>query len=101
MVGPPNVACRSCFILLVAGAHSRPIPSRANLCGSEHIDRRETGLSRDAVPKVNRKADVAGPERIPSTPDNEVSAAILYDGRHGELARAVEPDGIVGAAVEF
>jgi hypothetical protein len=36
---------------------------------SEDVDRRETGLSCDAVPKVYRKADIAGPKRIPSAAD--------------------------------
>ncbi len=34
--------------------------------GSEHVDRGETRLRCDAVPKVNCKADVAGPKGIPS-----------------------------------
>src|SRR5689334_916872 len=69
--------------------------------GSEHVDRRETRLLRDAVPKVNRKADIAGPKRIPSTANGHLGAAILDDGRHGKLARAVEPDRVVRAAIEF
>jgi hypothetical protein len=34
--------------------------------GSEHVDRGETRLRCDAVPKVNCKADVTGPKGIPS-----------------------------------
>src|SRR4051794_8886313 len=67
-------------------------------CQSEHIDGRETRLFGDAVPEVNRKADVAGPKRIPSPANDQLSAAILNDGRHRELAGAVEPNRIVGAA---
>src|SRR5882672_3053148 len=69
--------------------------------GSEHVDRRETRLPCDAVPKVNCKTDVAGPKRIPSAANGDLSAVILDDGRHGELACAVEPNRIVRAAVEF
>ena len=69
--------------------------------GSEHVDRRETRLPCNAVPKVNGEADVAGPKGIPSAANDELRAAILDDGRHGELACAVEPDQIVRAAVEL
>src|SRR5437588_8431118 len=75
-------------------------PERAAF-GSEHVDRRETRLPGDAVPKVDCKADVAGPKRIPSAADGDLSAAILDDGRHGELACAVEPNRVVRATVEL
>ena len=71
------------------------------MLGSEHIDRREMRLPGDAVPKVNGKADVAGPKGIPSAAHDCLRAAILDDGRHGELACAVEPNRVVRAAVEF
>src|SRR6267142_1215081 len=69
--------------------------------GSEHIDRREARLPGDAIPKVNCKTDIAGPKRIPSAANGQLRAAILDDGRHRELACAVEPNRIVGAAVEL
>ena len=47
------------------------------------------------------KADVAGPKRIPSSANDQLSAAILDDGRHRELACGVEPNRIVCAAVEL
>src|SRR5882757_10465787 len=62
--------------------------------GSEHVDRRETRLPCDAVPKVNCKADVAGPKGISSAANDCLRAAILDDGRHSELACAVEPNGV-------
>src|SRR5258708_6308055 len=68
---------------------------------SEHVDRRETRLPCNAVPKVNGEADVAGPKGIPPAANDELRAAILDDGRHGELACAVEPDRVFGAAVEL
>ena len=40
--------------------------SEGVMFGSEHVDRGETRLPCDAVPKVNCKADVAGPKGIPS-----------------------------------
>src|SRR6267378_4996370 len=69
--------------------------------GSEHVDRRETRLPCDAVPKVNCKADVAGPKGIPSAANDKLRAAILDDGRHSELACAVEPNRVVCAAIEL
>src|SRR6266849_2440344 len=69
--------------------------------GSEHVDRRETRLPCDAVPKVNCKADVAGPKGIPSAANDYLRAAILDDGRHSELACAVEPNRVVRAAAEL
>ena len=69
--------------------------------GSEHVDRREARLSGDAIPKVNCKADIAGPERISPAPNGDPNAATLDDGRHCELAGAVEPDRVIGVAVEL
>src|SRR3954447_23523126 len=69
--------------------------------GSEHVDGRKTRLSRDAIPKINGKADIASPKRIPSAASDDLGAAILDDGRHREWAGAVEPNRVVGAAVEF
>src|SRR5262245_52040677 len=69
--------------------------------GSECVDRRETRLSCDAVPKVYRKPDVTRPKRIPSAANNYLSAPVLDDRRHSELACAVEPDRVVRAAVEL
>ena len=68
--------------------------------GSENIDRRKTRLPGNAIPKVNCKTDVAGPKGIPSAANDCLRAAILDDGRHGELACAVEPNGIVCATVQ-
>ena len=67
--------------------------------GSEHVDCRETRFRCDAVPKVNCKADVARPKGIPSAATDYLSAAILDDGRHSELACAIEPNLVVRTAV--
>src|SRR2546429_9893503 len=75
-------------------------PSHSARRGSEDVDGRETGLARDAVPKINCQADVTCPKRIPAAAGDGMRAAILDDGRHRELACAVEPNGIVGAAGE-
>jgi hypothetical protein len=69
--------------------------------GSEYIHRREPGLTRDAIPKVNCETDVAGPQGIPSAANGCMNGAILHNGRHRELACAVEPNGLVRAAVEL
>ena len=68
---------------------------------SEHIDSREPSVPCDAIPKVDRKTDVTGPKRIPTAASNHLSAAILEDGSHGELARAVEPHRVIRASVEL
>ena len=72
-----------------------------SLVGSEYVDRRKMRLACDAVPKIYRKADVAGPKRIPSAAHGYLSAAVLDDGRHGKLACPVEPDWIFRAAIEL
>src|SRR5437899_6195835 len=68
---------------------------------SEHIDSREPSVPCDAIPKVDRKTDITGPKRIPTAASNHLSAAILEDGSHGELARAVEPNRVIRASVEL
>src|SRR5438128_37109 len=77
--------------------------SAVDLAGlaSEHIDCRKAGLSSETVPKINGKADVASPKRIPAVTNSHLGAAILDDGGHREPVRAIEPDRIVCAAVEF
>src|SRR5947209_6959632 len=83
-----------------------PAPSRMTQSGpsslvSEHIDSREPNVPCDAIPKVDCKTDVTGPKRIPTAASNHLSAAILEDGSHGELARAVEPNRVIRASVEL
>lgn len=86
--------------MLILGARLCQL-RRVAVFGSEHIDHRKARLSGDAIPKVNGKPDIAGPKRIASAASDEVSAAILDDGGHGELAGAVEPDRVFGAAIEL
>jgi hypothetical protein len=74
---------------------------RVAVLGSEHVDRREARLPSDAIPKVNCKTDIAGPKGIPSAANDDLRSAILDDGRHSELACAVEPNRVVRAAVEL
>src|ERR1700693_4398756 len=74
---------------------------RGVVFGSEHVDGRETRLPCDAVPAINCKTDIGRPKRIASTASDGMSAAILDDGRHSELACAVEPNRVVDAAVEL
>src|SRR3954468_21366745 len=57
-------------------AVARTTPRHVAVSGSEHVGRRETRLLRDTVPKVNGKADIAGPKRIPSTANGHLGAAI-------------------------
>jgi UDP-3-O-[3-hydroxymyristoyl] glucosamine N-acyltransferase len=42
-----------------------------------------------------------GPKRIPPAANDYLSAAILDDGRHSELACAIEPNRIICAAVQL
>ena len=69
--------------------------------GQSSINSREPSVPCDAIPKVDCKTDVTGPKRISTAASNHLSAAILEDGSHGELARAVEPSQIICASVEL
>src|SRR5262249_39769577 len=54
-----------------------------------------SNASCDAIAKINCKTGVAGPKGKPSTANDELGTSILDDGRHGELACAVEPHRVI------
>src|SRR5689334_18621381 len=74
---------------------------RAAKTSSEHIHSRKTRLTRDAVPEVDGKSDIASPQRIPPTADGDLGSAPLNDRRHRELAGTVKPNRILCASVEL
>src|SRR5262245_65442122 len=64
---------------------------RARSPREEHIERREAVRALDAVPEVDREADVAGPQRIaPPAVLREVGLG-LENPVHREAPRALEP----------
>src|SRR4051794_23316398 len=100
---PPEALAARFHMLRPSGLRgsSRLCPTWPNSSPSEHIDRWKPGFARDAIPQVDGKTDVAGPKRIPTAAGCHLSAAILHDGSHAELSRAVEPDRVMCASVEL
>src|SRR5690349_4750294 len=68
---------------------------------SEDIDRRKARHPRQAVPKVDCKAHVTGPERISAAPVFLTRFPALSHRRHRECAGSFEPHCVIGPTIEL
>src|SRR5215469_12294096 len=68
---------------------------------SENIDGRKARHARQAVPQVDRKADITSPKRVSTAPEFVARVSALRNGRHRECPRSFEPHGILPSAIEL
>src|ERR1700722_4910296 len=68
---------------------------------SEDVDGGKARHAAQAVRQIDRKAHVAGPQRIVTAPELLARLAALGDGRHRKCPRALEPNRVRRAAMQL
>ena len=74
---------------------------RASRDPEKNVQRREVGFAAQAVPEVDRKAGVAGPQRVSRMSVTRCGLLRLDNAMHGERTRALQPERIPGSLVEL
>ena len=68
---------------------------------SEYVNYGICRCQRQTVPEVHRKADIAGPQRVPPPPELIARFAALGCSSHGECSGAFEPNRIACSALQL
>ena len=106
----PEKAPSGAFLLALAIARARRVHvfaadrhAGATAIGSgvKHVERREARRAAQAVPEIDRKPGVAGPQRIAHPAAAFRLGFGLRDAVHRKRARAFQPSGVARAPIEL
>src|SRR5688500_1746502 len=77
------------------------MPQGRSRAREEHVERGKALGAFDAIPQVDREAQVAGPERVAQMAELREIGVGLPDAVHGECTCALQPSRAAEAAVEL